>query len=326
MDVWSNKVCNYCGTLRYAIDGDHQCTVKGVKHPVNSTGNSFYVETKQLTSEPHLSRLSFRSVLKGYQRYRVDDQDFLLSLKNYLVVPEGTKYLNEIETPDETESIVVVFGKKVQREVELALTKSDKFLLDNPSFIANDASVDFSHSTYEMSEDVNRSVRTIKHAIISGDKDLLFFQQAHYDLMELMIKEHIGTLGCKDENGMLSTKKELYRRTRLAVDYIEANFSDKISISHLSKVASLSPFHFIRTFKEFYGITPVEYLGKVRLNYACYFLKNSDQPISEILSLIGFKNHSSFSRLFISHFGCSPRDYRTLNNKSNIRTIIPFLG
>lgn len=323
--ISSNKVCNYCGSLQHAIIGDYNCSVKGVRHPADSTGNSFYVKTKHLSSDVHLSRLSFRSVVSGYQHYRVDDRDFLLNSKNYLVVPEGTKYFNEIETPGKTESIVVVFGGKVQREVELALLESDEFLLDNPDFISEEAAVDFFQSTYETDKNILQRVETIKNGIKSGGKDPLFFQQVQYELMGLMLKRHLGTAGRKDIDGQLSTKKELYRRTRTALDYIEANFNRKISIDLLAGVASLSPFHFIRTFKLFYGMTPGEYLGRTRLSYARYLLINSDMPISAIITAVGFKNHSSFSRLFNSCFGSSPRDFRTLNVKGNIRTIIPFL-
>ena len=69
-------------------------------------------------------------------------------------------------------------------------------------------------------------------------------------------------------------------------------------------------FHFLRLFRQCYGLSPYQYLQEQRLSKAKYLLKSSALAIGEIADELGFENPNSFSRLFKLRTGYYPSEYR----------------
>ena len=67
---------------------------------------------------------------------------------------------------------------------------------------------------------------------------------------------------------------------------------------------------FIRSFKRYTGVTPLQYITTIRINKAKELLKDSGYSIQEIGSLVGYDNQLYFSRMFKKQTGCSPSQYR----------------
>jgi transcriptional regulator GlxA family with amidase domain len=72
----------------------------------------------------------------------------------------------------------------------------------------------------------------------------------------------------------------------------------------------LSQSHFLRLFKQAFGVTPHQYLRQVRLQKARQLLVQKNLSVTEVCLSVGFDNLSSFSRLFSQTFGFSPRQMR----------------
>ncbi len=100
-------------------------------------------------------------------------------------------------------------------------------------------------------------------------------------------------------------------RLKVSMEYIEANFERPLSLQEIADTVFMSKAHFLRQFKKYFDITPHQYLTQCRLRAARYLLQHSDVSITEIVYASGFKNRSSFSRMFKQHCGCSPLEYRT---------------
>jgi len=301
--------CAYCNSLKTGIDGDNFCSVNGVNQPFDSVGNSFLVKSKNLNSGHHISRLTFRSVMDGYQSYKVEGKEHMITKDNYLIVRKGENYNNEINSIAETESVIVAFGDHFEGDVYSGLTKSEEKLLDNPY-----ASIDISgnsnlfNSTYTKTPIVSEILQQIKKAILEEKKSPMLFEQLHYALMRELINNHNEILHTLNEVAELkkSTKIELYRRISVSRDYMEANFNKPLKLKQIADSASLSPYHFLRSFKKIFKVTPLEYLTTTRLKYAQYLLINSETNIQDITLLCGFENHSSFTRLFKNYYHTSP--------------------
>jgi AraC family transcriptional regulator len=92
--------------------------------------------------------------------------------------------------------------------------------------------------------------------------------------------------------------------------HIQRSLGDDLSLEILADQASLSPFHFQRTFQGLVGETPKQYVQRLRLQSAAYLMKITDQSLLEIALQVGFQSHESFSRAFRRHFKLSPREYR----------------
>ncbi len=87
-------------------------------------------------------------------------------------------------------------------------------------------------------------------------------------------------------------------------------FTNRITLEKVSQVAHMSPFSFSRYFKKNCGAGFVEYLNRVRMNKACYLLRETEYQVNEIASECGFSSISNFNKQFRKTEGLSPRDYR----------------
>jgi PAS domain S-box-containing protein len=95
-----------------------------------------------------------------------------------------------------------------------------------------------------------------------------------------------------------------------AVEMISRDYSRPLTVADLAGEVSMSPSHFSRTFKEHFGVTPHNYLRRVRLMAACDLLSTTDLPMSAIADRTGFYDQSHLSNDFRRDRGMSPAAYR----------------
>jgi AraC-like DNA-binding protein len=91
---------------------------------------------------------------------------------------------------------------------------------------------------------------------------------------------------------------------------IEAEAEEPLALADLARAAGMSPYHFLRTFRQVAGVTPHQYVLRTRLNRAAVRLRTSGEPISAIAFDAGFGDLSTFNRRFRRLMGCSPGAYR----------------
>ncbi|MDE6762226.1 MAG: AraC family transcriptional regulator [Oscillospiraceae bacterium] len=100
---------------------------------------------------------------------------------------------------------------------------------------------------------------------------------------------------------------------RPAVDYMNENFSENITVEQLAKITHLSKSYFMRRFRETAGVGAIEYLSQLRIKKACGILAKTDKTASEAAFECGFRNLSNFNRQFRKFVGCTPKEYRKIN-------------
>lgn len=94
------------------------------------------------------------------------------------------------------------------------------------------------------------------------------------------------------------------------LDFIDSNFEQEISLQTLAKIAHMNPSYFSTFFKKYNGISPSKYIRSKRIERALYYLKFTQKSITEISSLCGFNNMTSFYSSFKQVTSTSPLDYR----------------
>ena len=112
-------------------------------------------------------------------------------------------------------------------------------------------------------------------------------------------------------SGSAATRKEYARRLNAALDFIDRNIGDDISLGKLAAVACFSPYHFHRLFSSFVGEPPAEYVRRLRLEKAAILLVNdASAPVTQIALACGFSTSALFCRLFKVRFGMPPTAWR----------------
>lgn len=101
-------------------------------------------------------------------------------------------------------------------------------------------------------------------------------------------------------------KTELYLRLQKAKNAVDEDISRKINISLLAREANLSEFHFLRSFKNAFGVSPYQYVLMRRLDRSVELLKGGDYMLTEIAYQVGFNDIYSFSKSFKKRFNTCP--------------------
>ena len=94
-------------------------------------------------------------------------------------------------------------------------------------------------------------------------------------------------------------------------DYIEAHLEETVGLSDLAKVSLFSPWHSHRLFQEYTGLTPANYIRRLRLAKAALRIKNENVRIIDVTFDLGFGSVDGFTRAFYREFGMRPSDYAT---------------
>lgn len=103
------------------------------------------------------------------------------------------------------------------------------------------------------------------------------------------------------------------RRISAALRFIEAHATEPLPLCLLASTAKVSTFHFLRMFRSVTGLTPHQYILRMRLRQAAIRLGSRTDKVVEVGAATGFGDLSNFNRLFRAEFGLSPVAYRRLS-------------
>lgn len=99
-------------------------------------------------------------------------------------------------------------------------------------------------------------------------------------------------------------------RVRRAIEAVAPRLDDPPDLAELAELASLSPRHFSRRFRQDFGCTPHAYLQARRLDAARGLLRDADRRVAGVAEQLGFSSPAAFSRWFTRLAGQSPRTFR----------------
>ena len=92
-------------------------------------------------------------------------------------------------------------------------------------------------------------------------------------------------------------------------DYIDEHLTREIRLSDLARVSLFSPWYAYRLFREQLGLTPAEYIRRLRLSRAALRLRDGEERIIDVAFDLGFGSVDTFTRAFCREFGRNPSEY-----------------
>jgi AraC-like DNA-binding protein len=271
---------------------------------IHCLGNDIYYPN-------HWGPLSVKCAFGGNEYYLKERVKYAVSADRFLVLNEGTQYSSYIQSSEEVESLTINFNAKYEAEVSRVVLQDIDKLIDNP-FNTDKEGVFFEEKLYAHNSTVSPLIYTVRELSENFHENKDSLNEVLYFLLEAMLLNNTEIINeiNKIDAAKLSTRMEIYRRLNEAKDYIDSCFNEDITLDDLSNISLMSPFHLLRQFKKNYGITPHQYLMNCRLEQAKRNILTTDKSLTDICFMIGFKDMSSYSKLFKRKYGLSPQQYR----------------
>lgn len=98
-------------------------------------------------------------------------------------------------------------------------------------------------------------------------------------------------------------------RKARAIEFIERNIGNHIELPDIASAAALSPAHFCRAFRRTFGMSPMRYLWRRRIEMAKSILREHRLSLTMVALACGFSSASHFSTAFRDATGVTPATY-----------------
>jgi transcriptional regulator GlxA family with amidase domain len=102
-----------------------------------------------------------------------------------------------------------------------------------------------------------------------------------------------------------------------AQEFIEANFTEKISVEDLAVRFAIGKRHFERRFKKATSNTPAEYIQRVKVEAAKKQLESGRKNVNEVMYEVGYSDTKTFRTVFKKVTGLLPTQYRSKYNRAS---------
>lgn len=115
----------------------------------------------------------------------------------------------------------------------------------------------------------------------------------------------------------LEDKSRYYEDIKKAIEYFDENYSYQPKLEDVALHIGMSKYHFARIFKEYVGVTPMQFLQATTLSYAKEKLKNSNSILDTSIDL-GLSSSSRLHELFVNFIGVTPNEYKKMGENLDI--------
>lgn len=158
--------------------------------------------------------------------------------------------------------------------------------------------------------DLIQAIRNLDKECKHPDSLPLMFDCISVQIAALLLREFKNNRINKRKFSAASPEGKNY--VNVAIEYIHTFFSSNIDIEDICREINVSPFHFIRSFKQKTGYSPHQYLLNVRIEKAQELLRTGQYSVSEVAMLCGFVSLPHFSNTFKRIVGYPPSTCRKL--------------
>jgi AraC-like DNA-binding protein len=243
-------------------------------------------------------------VLEGEERYEVDGRIRVVRPGEFLLVEAGTR-LRAILPRRECTVGLCIYVRQDEWAPYVALAEGED---DGAREPAGGGVMVLSAPGSGLGRHLRSAGRALMADPSSGEAMAeTICRAASHHLHSAMIDVRRG-LAAIDAAGSV-TRRDLYTRLDRARAFLHDNPHRPVPLDELARVAALSQFHLLRSFKAAFGAPPAAYHRRLRLEQAAVELLKGARAPGSIGQSYGFGDIRSFRRAFVGRFGCSPKLY-----------------
>ena len=251
---------------------------------------------KPYSCPEHIPGPGILTMVNGTGRCQLQDETLTLDNTRYLFIDQDSRFSVRLIRPDST-PLFLFFRNDTVRE---ALSKQNARLC-----------------WLERRHPIQDSLKERLDWLISLGNSSSSFSALKADAMirdilQELIRQALAAATIA-ENLPVSrntTRIELFKRLAQTREWIDSNYSSSVTLADMAEQAQLNSQHFLRMFRDCFGSPPQQFLTDVRLAAAQRLLKETTEPVSSICRMTGFESNPSFTNLFRTRFGASPKNWR----------------
>jgi len=144
---------------------------------------------------------------------------------------------------------------------------------------------------------------------LSSLKRLMLF----YEIMDIIGKSN-SFFYLASADYVKSKFESTNNRVKKIHEFLMKNYLEDTNLEEIASIVHMAPASTCRFFKSSTGLTIFEYLNKIKIEYACKLLLNTDLNIVNISYDCGFNNLSHFNKQFRKFIGKTPSHFRKLRH------------
>ncbi len=239
-------------------------------------------------STPHTHQFTeIFYVLKGKGRFMIDNYSLNVKENDFIVVAPGIEH-TEYSLKDTPLEYAVVG-------------------IEGLNFFHNDQNSSLNYKVYNYPSYREEFIFYIRMIVRESKSSEVYSQEICNNLFELLII----TLIRKGDFFISTQPVQFYNKECDKIKrFIDFNFQQNITLEDLVKVSHINKYYLVHSFKKAYGITPINYLIKKRIDESNHLLESTNNSISSIARKVGFSSPTYFSQTYKKHTGISPTDFR----------------
>lgn len=163
----------------------------------------------------------------------------------------------------------------------------------------------FDHRVHLSEEDVGKMKKRLERLSEDGGygDDLI----KHSIMTEILVDINRAII----EREGVDIRSHSHKAVNLAMDYINNNFGEHMTLESVAKASYLSVNQLCRLFSEHCGTTVAKYITSKRITEAKKMLA-AGKSVTETAMLCGFGDYSGFIRVFKKNVGVTPGKYKTM--------------
>lgn len=277
---------------------------------LSGTGRSYHVPEFE-------GCLSIKTIVAGSAVWSAGGRRFTIKENCWLILNDRQRYTLDIESQNPTTTFCLFFKRGFVEDIWRTMVTPASDLLDSLENTPGRAG--FFEAIEPEDSPVLRRVQRFRHDLTSDTMDGGEWQDCFVQIGAELVATQRRALAdmAKLSATKRSTRLELCKRVRRGRDLLLSCSNQRITLQELARGACMSPYHFHRTFRRFFGLTPHALLTQYRLNCAAEQLCRTHKSVTELCFEIGFESLPSFSALFRKRFGSSPREFRRAKASSS---------
>ena len=268
------------------------------------------VQTQNIYRDNIPGPLSLFSNWAGTSRVTTEGRTVNVPEDCFVLTNPGQRYTLQVGDAA-AETFNIHFGELWAKSAFSSLTQTHEWLTDHPDTFQG-GEFGFYSKVFRKTEEVKLVLRQLQNH--AGGDPLRQDELLTSLLSQLMTEQQRETRRTDVLSAVKgATRIEIMRRLYMATDHIYSCPDGTLSLGDLSRVAMLSKFHFLRSFKDAFNKTPHQFITEVRIERAKHLLGKTNLEIAEIARKVGFCEASVFSRRFRNTTGLYPTQYRAAN-------------